>query len=283
MNNRLYGQGCTARPRACHASAALLLFLLAVLPLGAYSASLKFVPMSILLDSEPRRGALTIINSGEEKVTLQLQLMKWSQDGQGRDVYEPSKDLVFYPQIVSIAAGKEGTVRVGYDQADLLPLEKAYRLFVQELPVRKPGEKLVRIALRVGIPVFLAPKDPRPILSYEDTRVSDGRFQVTFKNSGNFHSMIQKINVAGLDEAGREVFSREVDGWYVLPGNSRSFPVEVTQEECTGVRTMSVKGTAGELIVKGQFNVDAAALAQLAASSKQGKLDVEKLLHPAQQ
>jgi fimbrial chaperone protein len=283
MNGRLFGLCCAVRHCTGHAFAALFLFLLAVLTSGAYSASLKFVPMSILLDSEPRRAALTIINSGEEKVTLQLQLVKWSQDGQGRDVYEPSKDLVFYPQIVSIAAGKEGTVRVGFDQAVVFPVEKAYRLFVQELPVRKPGEKLVRIALRVGIPVFLAPKDPRPLLSYDRTTISDGRFQVAFKNSGNAHSMIQTITCAGLDEAGKEVFSKEVDGWYVLPGTSRSFPVEVTQEECQGAKTLSVNGKAGAVIVKGQFNVDAAALAQLAESRKQDKVDVEKLLHPAQQ
>jgi fimbrial chaperone protein len=282
MNDRLSGRGCAGRPCARSAFAALLLFLLAVLTSGAYPASLKFVPMSIVLDSEPRRAALTIINSGEEKVTLQLQLMKWSQDGRGQDVYEPSKDLVFYPQIVSIAAGKEGTVRVGFDQAVLFPVEKAYRLFVQELPVRKPGEKLVRIALRVGIPVFLVPKDPRPLLSYEDTRVSDGRFQVTFRNSGNAHSMIKTIRLEGRDEGGNEVFLKELDGWYVLPGTSRSFPVEVTREECRGAKTVSVNGKAGDVIVKGQFDVDAAALAQLAASGNQGKLDVEKLLRPEQ-
>jgi fimbrial chaperone protein len=263
--------------------AALTLILVAGLPSGAFSASLKFVPMSILLDSEPRRAALTIINSGEEKVTLQLQLMRWSQDRQGQDVYEPTKDLVFYPQILSIAAGKEGTVRVGYDQTGTLSVEKSYRLFVQELPVRKPGEKIVRIALRVGIPVFIAPKDPRPVLSYEDTRVADGRLQVTFKNSGNAHSMIQKIEVVGLDEADKMVFSKELSGWYVLPGISRAFPVEVSQEESKGAKTMKVQGTAGDDVVKGQFDVDAASLAELAATSTRGKLDVEKLAPPAQQ
>ena len=149
--------------------------------------------MSILLDSEPRRGALTIINSGDEKVTVQLQLMRWAQDAQGKDVYEPTKDLVFYPQIVSIAAGKEGIVRVGYDTPGTLSSEMSYRLFVQELPVRKPGEKIIRIALRVGIPLFIVPGKPRPSLTYEDARIAEGRLQATFKNSGNAHTMIQKI------------------------------------------------------------------------------------------
>jgi fimbrial chaperone protein len=281
MNERFRVLDFDAPPRARHAFAALFILLLAGLPSGVFPASLKFVPMSILLDSEPKRGSLTIINSGEEKVTVQLQLMKWVQDAQGSDVYEPTKDLVFYPQIVSIAAGKEGTVRVGYDQPGPPSGERSYRLFVQELPVRKPGEKVVRIALRVGIPVFIAPKDPRPMLSYENTRIVDGRLQVMFKNSGNAHSLIQKVSVTGIDEAGKEVFAKEVGGWYVLPGISRAFPVEVAPGECQASKILKIQGTAGDVIVRGQFIVDAASCAQLMESGKQGKLDVEKLLSPA--
>jgi fimbrial chaperone protein len=281
MNERFRVLDFDAPPRARLAFAALFILLLAGLPSGVFPASLKFVPMSILLDSEPMRGALTIINSGEEKVIVQLQLMRWVQDGQGSDVYEPTKDLVFYPQIVSIAAGKEGTVRVGYDQPGPPSGERSYRLFVQELPVKKPGEKVVRIALRVGIPVFIAPRNPRPVLSYENTRIADGQLQVMFKNSGNAHSVIQKISVTGLDEAGKEVFAKEVSGWYVLPGVSRAFPVEVAPGECQASKILKIQGTAGDVIVSGQFNVDAASCDQLMESGKQGKLDVEKLLSPA--
>jgi fimbrial chaperone protein len=250
---------------------------------AVFSASLKFVPMSILLDSEPRRGALTIINSGDDKVTVQLQLMKWSQDAQGRDVYEPTRDLVFYPQIVSIAAGKEGIVRVGYDTPGAVSSEMSYRLFVQELPVRKPGEKIIRIALRVGIPVFIAPRESRPSLTCEDARIADGRLQATFKNSGNAHAMIQKIKVTGLDQSGTEVFSKELGGWYVLPGVSRPFPVEMAPEECRAAKVIKIQGTAGDVIARGQYDVDAGACAQLVESGTKGKLDLEKLLPPAKQ
>jgi fimbrial chaperone protein len=250
-------------------------------PSTVFAASLRFVPMSILLDAAPRRAALTIMNTGDEKVTVQLQLMKWHQDGQGKDIYEPTKDLVFYPQIVSIAAGKEGTVRVGYDNAGTLSNEMAYRLFVQELPVRKPGEKIIRIALRVGIPVFIAPSEPRPTITCEEARIVDGRFQATFRNGGNAHAMIQKISVTGIDASGTEIFSKELAGWYVLPGVSRPFAVEVAPEECRAAKVMRIQGTAGDVIAKGQYDVDTAACAQLVATGAPGKLDVEKLMPPA--
>ena len=281
MNERFPGAHHGSLFHAPHAFAFAFILFLAGWPSTGFAASLKFVPMSILLDSEPRRGALTIMNDGEEKVTVQLQLVKWTQDAQGRDLYEPSKDLVFYPQILSIEAGKEGTVRVGDDRQGSVAVEKSYRLFVQELPVRKPGEKVVRIALRVGIPVFIAPKDPRPALSFQDARVADGRLQVTFRNSGNAHSTIQKINLAGLDAAGREVFSKEIGGWYVLAGVSRAFPVDVSPADCQALKVLKIQGTAGSVLATGQFNIDAASCAQLAAGAAQGKLDVEKLLPPS--
>jgi hypothetical protein len=55
----------------------------------------------------------------------------------------------------------------------------------------------------------------------------------------------------------------------------------VATEECRAAKIMKIQGTAGDVIVRGQFNVDAASCAQLVERGKQGKLDVEKLLPPA--
>ena len=226
------------------------------LPLTAFAASLRFVPMMVVLDSEPRRGTLTIINAGEEKVTVQLQLMKWSQVEDGKDIYEPTKDLVFYPQIVSISPGKQGLVRIGYEPAGALSVERSYRLFVQELPVSTPGKNIIKVAMRVGIPVFIPPKDPHPALSMGDARVESGIFQVTIRNSGNSHSVIERLTISGLDAGGRETFNKELNGWYVLPGAARSFPIDVSPEDVRKSRFLRIAGTTKSEPVEGKFNVD---------------------------
>jgi len=256
---------------------ALFAALLFALPLTASAAAmLKFVPAMIVLDSEPRRGTLTIMNAGEEKVTVQLQIMKWSQDQDGKDIYEPTKDLVFYPQIVSIGPGKQGIVRVGYEPAGALSVEKSYRLFVQELPVSAPGKNIIKITMRVGIPVFIPPKDPHPALSMGNARVESGIFQVTIGNKGNSHSMIERIAISGLDAGGRETFNKELSGWYVLPGAARSFAIDLPPEDVGKSRFLKITGTAKSESVEGKFDVDEHWSALLAEGVEKRKQQAEK-------
>ncbi len=247
-----------------------------VLPVGApvavCAASLQFVPMSIVLDSEPRRTSLTIVNTGSETVTVQLQMMRWAQDELGRDIYEPTKDLVFYPQIAAIEAGKQAIVRVGYQSVDAPHVEKTYRLFVQELPVAKPGEMAIKVLMRVGIPVFIPPKDAHPIVTMPDARVADGKLLVTIRNSGTSHALVEKIAIRSIDDGGRTVAFRELTGWYVLPGVSRQFPIGLTSEEFSTAARLLISCAAAELKLEGQFILDEqsrAQLAQRAAKEKQ--------------
>ena len=52
------------------------------------------------LDLGPRAksGVLTVTNEGEEKLNFQLQAMEWTQDAAGKDVYNETQDLIFFPQ-----------------------------------------------------------------------------------------------------------------------------------------------------------------------------------------
>ena len=52
-------------------------------------------------------------------------------------------------------------------------------------------------------------------------------------------------------------------------------------EECRAAKIIKIQGTAGDVIARGQFDVDAGSCAQLVESGKKGKLDLEKLLPPA--
>jgi fimbrial chaperone protein len=249
----------------------LLACFLALLPGSIFAASLRFIPLAVMLDSEPRRGTLTIVNAGDEKVTVQLQLMKWSQGADGADVYEPTKDLVFYPQIFSISAGKQGIVRVGYETVGAFSVEKSYRLFVQELPTTTPGKSVVKVAMRVGIPVFVVPKDPLPTLSMERARVESGIFLVTIANSGNSHAMIERIVVSGLDAGGKPTFKKELNGWYVLPGSSRSFPIDLPPDDVGKSRLLEITGTTKTGTVEGKFDVDEHWSAMLAEGAEKRK------------
>ncbi len=245
------------------------------------AASFRILPASIVLDSEPRRATLALANTGEEKVTVQLQMMSWAQDANGRDIYSPTKELVFFPQILTIGPGKDGLIRVGYEPAGPLATEKTYRLFVQELPISNPGENAIKTVLRIGVPVFITPKEPKAALTMREVRMEDGKLAVTIVNSGTSHSRIQKIAFVGLDSGGNEVFSHESAGWYVLSGASRAFPLDISAEECQKATSLKVTSTAGDAtIVEGTYNVLADWSARLEESSKKAEAEKDRLSLP---
>lgn len=79
---------------------------------------------------------------------------------------------------------------------------------------------------------------------------------VRVKNMGNLHVMVKKIKAIGLDGSGKEVFSKEVTGWYVLGGRSRPFGIEISQEECHSSKIIKVMVETEKMGVGAEFKVD---------------------------
>lgn len=253
--------------------ASVLLLLLAGLPAGLGAAALKVTPTSIVLDSAKKSGTLTITNDSDAEIILQQEIMKWVQDDQGKDAYQPTTDLVFYPHILKLGAGQKAIIRVGYQGAGVLAVERCFRLFAQELPVKVPGETAVKIAVRISIPVFLMPTDPHPDPSLGDLWIANGKLQARFVNSGNTHFRLQKITVLGLDPSGREVFSHDFAGWSVLPQSSWIAEFGIVREECERATILKIVGTSDERSLERQYPIDAAYCAQLAEGRKGEKAD----------
>jgi fimbrial chaperone protein len=180
-----------------------------------------------------------VTNEGGEKVTVQLDAREWRQDESGEDVYEETRDIVFFPKMADIDKGEERIVRVGYQGQRALSREKTYRLFLQELPVTRPGELALKFALRMGIPIFIKPQKETMEWTIGGVGLSEGSLTVRVKNSGNSHFIVSKISAIGLDDSGKAVFSREMRGWYALAGASKPFAMPVSREEC--LRTKAIK------------------------------------------
>jgi fimbrial chaperone protein len=206
----------------------------------ASAGSFKAVPVKVFLDAQAKTTILTIINQGEEKVTVQLDAKTWQQDDAGKDLYSETKDLIFFPRIATIEKGEEQIVRIGY-QGIQENREKTYRLFIQELPVSKPGEMQLKLALTMSIPIFVQPVKEGPMdWSVEAAGLSEETLRVKVRNGGNKHIMVGRITTSGIDETGSEVFSRETAGWYTLAGTSKIFQIPVTHESCLKIKTLQV-------------------------------------------
>ena len=215
-----------------------------LLPSFAGAGAFMAMPIRLFIDGHSRTEVLRITNQGNEKVTVQLDAKAWRQDAAGKDVYEMTKDIVFFPKIVDIEKGEERIVRIGYQGQNALTTEHTYRLFLEELPVTKPGELALKFSLRLSIPIFVKPmQEMRPEWAVDGLSLSEETLKFQVRNNGNIHLMVGKITAIGRDNSGKETFTGETTGWYILAGAARPFAMDFSRGEClrTGTVNVSVK------------------------------------------
>src|SRR5262245_47029620 len=139
---------------------------LAVCRAEAVSAStLRVSPVQVNLSAASPSTLLTISNDSDQPIRIQVSASAWDQDSSGKMLLTPTRDVVFFPMMLTIAPHAERKVRVG-SSAEFGSVEKAYRLFVEELPAAATptatGGFQIQVLTRMGIPVFLQPVEPKP-------------------------------------------------------------------------------------------------------------------------
>lgn len=200
---------------------------------------LNIFPDRLYLDPQKNSDTLEITNQGKMKVTFQLSANRWRQTKQSKDGYEKAEDILFFPKIFSIEGGEKRIVRVGYKGNDQSPMEKAYRLFIQHLNPEKKIQGLT-MAMRIGVPVFYSPRNKSHEAKIHSAGISKGKINIDIENQGNNHFMIKSLTAIGLDVSGKQVFTKEGKAWYVLPGITKSFPIEIAEEDCIQADTIQV-------------------------------------------
>jgi fimbrial chaperone protein len=227
---------------AARSAAVLAVLLLAGVAADAHAlTTFKVVPIRIKIDAKAKSATFRIVNEGQQPVTVQLEAKRWIQDGAGQDEYEPTEDLIFFPRIATIPAGQEKVVRVGF-KGKVGGRELAYRVFAAELPVSEPGKSEVKLAITIAVPVFVPAEKPFLVWDLEAEGMSDGRVRLKVVNGGNTHVVLARLVAVGVGDKG-EVFSREVSGWYTLPGGSKRYAIGIPEADCLKARSIRVEAS----------------------------------------
>ncbi len=228
------------QPSPGHCASVLLhLALAAVLCLSqapARAGAFTVSPMRLDLGGAVRSAALTVRNEDTVPMSFQVRAMAWTQDDAGQDAYDESPELVHFPRLLLLAPGQEGVIRVGLRQP-LTPVEKAYRLFVEELPPPAGPEAAgstpqVRMLVRFGAPVFVQPPQPRGQLEAHDLSVAQGHVRWRLHNAGNRHERLEAVRVRAFDAQEVEVFDDAPGLGYLLAGRARRFEVPLPHAAC---------------------------------------------------
>jgi len=136
-------------------------------------------------------------------------------------------------------------VRVGLRHALNAQSELDYRLFLQEVPpLPKPGFQGLRMALRISMPIFVAPAVvAAPALRWRAIRAPEGKIRIRLMNAGNAHVQVANFRLAlpnGADSGLQQVAT------YVLPGQSHDWLVAGSAMPGATVR-LSAQTDAGDV------------------------------------
>ena len=203
------------------AGAALLL----LLPTFAWAGSFDVSPVRITLSDRHTTDVVMLGNPGTTPLTVQLQVVAWSQVT-GEDVYVPSRDLLATPPIFTVPPGGQQIIRTGLRKPADAKQETSYRLYMQEISqAPQSGGAAVAFALRVGIPVFVEPSvTTKPELHWSLKAISPMEMQVTLANSGDAHIEVNSLALVTARD-GEPV--AKAGAAYVLPGASHTWRMKL--------------------------------------------------------
>lgn len=204
----------TAMTAALRASAWVSLLAVAT---TATASTFNIAPIRANLGGARHTEVLTLANAEDEPVVVQVKVVRWSQTG-GEETLEDTRDLLATPPVLQIGPKSEQIVRVALRQPPDPSKELSYRLVFQEVP-QVPSKDFVglRVALRLSVPVFIAPAGakPRADLAWESRWLEDGKLELAATNRGNAHLQVTDFEVQLPD--GEPV--RGLSSKYVLPGS----------------------------------------------------------------
>ena len=235
----------------------LLLFFTLLRPLSVTAGDWRVIPILLDFDQKTRSGVITLLNEGENKISLQIKSYAWSQDGDGKDQYQEDAELIFFPRVLTIEPGKSSVLRVGL-QIPATSVEKTYRLFIEEIPEARKADQgaTIAIALRFGVPIYAAPLKSEPRGEFVTAFLDKGKVTTVIKNTGNVHFRIQTVQLVGKDATGGEVLRQKIDGWYLLSGVSRPYVFTLPLEECRKVTTLELMADTDQKDIATVIKVD---------------------------
>ncbi|MCX7770913.1 MAG: fimbria/pilus periplasmic chaperone [Proteobacteria bacterium] len=215
-----------------------------------YSAEWRISPIRVELSPQDKSASITVFNEDKHPINFQVKAMEWTQDEKGKDNYKESEDIIFFPKVFTIEPGKERLIRIGIKNINPSK-ERTYRLFVEEVPQtdRKNGVA-VQIALRFGVPIFIKPLKEETNWEIIKKSVEKGSFVLEIQNKGNHHFNILYVKIRGISKENpeKELFTKEIKGWYILSGTKRIFTEKL--EECEKLSSINFQ------IVTDRFSFD---------------------------
>ena len=224
---------------------AVALLISAAMVAPASASTFNISPIRAELTNSHRTAALTITNAEDSPVVVQVRVVVWSQKG-GTEQLDDTRELLATPPVLQIAANSQQIVRVALRREPDPALELTYRVIFEEVPQAAPKDFTgLRVALRLSIPVFVAPAhgSANAEVAWASRWLANGQLELAATNNGRGHLQITDFEA---QFPGSLMPLRGVTSKYVLPGSRMSWtltpPADATKQGAIPIHGHSDRG-----------------------------------------
>lgn len=205
---------------------------------GLFSAAWAQVaisPIRVDLDDDNNKDVILVTSQAATTRSYEVEVVAWSQTDERREIYSPTEEILAVPPLFTLEPGEEQVVRIGMMSDSDPSMEKSYRMFITELapPQEEARESTgVNMRLRLGIPVFVAPKAiPYATLDLAGSKQINQQLFMRLENSGNTHVRISEVRYLAPGAEEPEVESAAI---YILAGQAGYVPVSLPGGQLAG-------------------------------------------------
>lgn len=173
------------------------LFYIFFVPGVILANGIKITPVRLDLSNQVPVATLKITNPSDAPLSVQTQLMRWTQS-KGTDHYEVSQDILVMPPLFTVAPRQTQIMRLAFRQY-AGEEELAYRLYLKEIkPAQDLNPSALNMTLRIGIPIFVSPGGKiKAQYTWKIKNVANKGVLVTLKNEGNKTLFVDSLSLLG--------------------------------------------------------------------------------------
>lgn len=181
----------------------------------AGAGTFSIAPVRVELSATKGTEVLTLRNQENTPVVIQASVHEWSQVD-GEEVLGDTRDVLSTPPVFTLPANGEQVVRVALRAKLDGSRERSYRLILQEvLPEAPSGFTGLRVALKLSLPIFVAPTTPaKAVIEWQAKRLDADRIELHARNNGSVHLQVTDFTLSNGATQLKQSVSR-----YVLPGS----------------------------------------------------------------
>lgn len=209
----------------------LLIVLVMSICSNAIAATYGVSPLSVSFSGKQKSSMVTVVNEDKRPISLRVKAMAWTQDETGADLYTNTSELIFFPKRLDLAPGEKRVIRIGINKNDVT-VEKAYRLYIEELPpavMTESDSTRLSVLVTFGLPVFIVPEQVTSGLQLGSATVSGGSLKLSVMNDGRQHARLSRVMLKD-----GSVVTESIDGRYVFPGITKTISIPLSAALCNG-------------------------------------------------